>query len=94
LANLLATEQVSLGDVVCVDWNGNARGLTFARESEGAIIKPDLTLTAAAQLESEICDGRTVDTLTETRAVRKIEQVVAPAVAPVLAVQNRRSGKR
>jgi len=94
LANLLATEQVSLGDVVCVDWNGNARGLTFARESEGAIIKPDLTLTAAAQLESEICDGRTVDTLTETRAVRKIEQVAAPAVAPVLAVQNRRSGKR
>jgi ATP-dependent Clp protease ATP-binding subunit ClpB len=94
LANLLATEQVHLGDVVCVDWNGTAKGLTFARESEGAIVKPDLALPVAAGVESEISDGRTVDTLTDTQAVRKIEQVAAPAVAPALTVQNRRGGKR
>ena len=34
LANLLATEQVQLGDLVCIDWNSEQNGLTFVREGE------------------------------------------------------------
>jgi ATP-dependent Clp protease ATP-binding subunit ClpA len=34
LANLLATEQVHLGDLVCIDWNKGQDRLTFVREGE------------------------------------------------------------
>jgi ATP-dependent Clp protease ATP-binding subunit ClpB len=45
LANLLATEQVRLGDVLCVDWDSREDGLIFEREGEGAVIPTTLTLT-------------------------------------------------
>src|ERR1700719_3751754 len=44
LANLLATEQVHLGDLVRIDWDGQHNGLTFLREGEGALVQ-----TAAAE---------------------------------------------
>jgi ATP-dependent Clp protease ATP-binding subunit ClpB len=34
LANLLATDQVQLGDLVCIDWNSEQNRLTFVREGE------------------------------------------------------------
>src|SRR5437899_10500748 len=34
LANLLATEQVHLGDLICIDWNKDQDRLTFVREGE------------------------------------------------------------
>src|SRR6202021_911099 len=34
LANLLATEQVHLGDLVCIDWSKGNEGLSFVREGE------------------------------------------------------------
>src|ERR1700723_685425 len=37
LANLLATEQVQLGDLVRIDWDGQHELLTFVREGEGAL---------------------------------------------------------
>src|SRR6201987_585876 len=40
LANLLATEQVHIGDLVCIDWDGQHKELTFAREGEGALVTP------------------------------------------------------
>ena len=38
LANLLATEQVHLGDLVCIDWNKEQDCLTFIREGENLAI--------------------------------------------------------
>ena len=38
LASLLATEQVSLGDVVSIDWHGGELGLKFLKEAEGALV--------------------------------------------------------
>jgi ATP-dependent Clp protease ATP-binding subunit ClpA len=60
LASLLATEQVSLGDVISIDWHGGELGLTFLKEAEGALVPmaspaPD-RLTEAAAASS---DGRT-----------------------------------
>src|ERR1700726_2621384 len=39
LANLLATEQVHLGDLVCIDWDREHSQLTFIREGEGALVQ-------------------------------------------------------
>ena len=38
LASLLATEQVSLGDVISIDWSGAEMGLMFLKEAEAALI--------------------------------------------------------
>ncbi len=38
LANLLATEQVHLGDLICIDWNKEQDSLTFIREGENLAI--------------------------------------------------------
>ena len=41
LANLLATQQVRMGDLVRVDWDGLHKELTFVREHEGALVTPE-----------------------------------------------------
>jgi ATP-dependent Clp protease ATP-binding subunit ClpA len=49
LANLLATEQVHLGDLVCIDWNKEQDRLTFVREGENLAIptrKPEPVIPA------------------------------------------------
>ena len=38
LANLLATEQVRLGDVLCIDYDESRQVLLFEREGEGAVL--------------------------------------------------------
>jgi hypothetical protein len=49
LANLLATEQVKLGDVLTVDWDDSQQHLLFLREAEGALLpKPAPKLDLAA----------------------------------------------
>jgi ATP-dependent Clp protease ATP-binding subunit ClpB len=54
LANLLATEQIHFGDVLCIDWDAEQNALIFQRESEGAVIpvpavQGQKTSAAAAQ---------------------------------------------
>src|SRR5574340_1078923 len=55
LANLLATGQVSVGDVVRIDWDGSDERLVFCKEAEGAILpvtQPTLTeATLAAKAD-------------------------------------------
>jgi hypothetical protein len=38
LANLLATEQIRFGDMLVVDWDGEANCMAFHREGQGAAI--------------------------------------------------------
>ena len=57
LASLLATDQVRLGDVISIDWDGRENALTFLKEAEGAILpvsssSPD-SLTEAAAATSD-----------------------------------------
>jgi ATP-dependent Clp protease ATP-binding subunit ClpA len=51
LANLRATEQVSFGDMLVIDWNGKARHLSFQKEGEAAVapVAAKLVRRAAAQ---------------------------------------------
>src|SRR5881398_1949501 len=51
LANLLATEQVHLGDLICIDWSKEQERLTFVREGENLAMparKPEPALVAKA----------------------------------------------
>jgi ATP-dependent Clp protease ATP-binding subunit ClpB len=70
LASLLATEQVTLGDVISIDWDGTENGLTFIKEAEGALLPvvsrgPDPEKEAAAA----ISDGRELSYPAPTAAV-------------------------
>jgi ATP-dependent Clp protease ATP-binding subunit ClpA len=61
LANLLATEQIHIGDLICIDFNKLDTCLTFTREGENLsmpIRRPEpVTLLRAAQAKS----GKTVE---------------------------------
>jgi ATP-dependent Clp protease ATP-binding subunit ClpB len=51
LANLLATEQVHLGDLICIDWNKELSQLSFVREGENLALparKPEPAPAARA----------------------------------------------
>jgi ATP-dependent Clp protease ATP-binding subunit ClpB len=51
LANLLATEQVHLGDLLCIDWNKEQDCLTFIREGENLALparKPEPVVAVRA----------------------------------------------
>ena len=62
LANLLATDQVGLGDVVRVDWESQAGQLLFAKEAEGAVIPvPTPQARPAAAQAARASGGRPVE---------------------------------
>jgi len=61
LANLLATEQVHLGDLVCIDWNKEQDQLTFVREGENLAMparRPEAVLPVRAATAKS---GKSVD---------------------------------
>jgi ATP-dependent Clp protease ATP-binding subunit ClpB len=62
LANLLATEQVHIGDLICIDYDAKESCLTFTREGENLTMpvrrQEPVTLLRAAQAKS----GKTVET--------------------------------
>ena len=94
LANLLATEQVQLGDLVRIDWDGQHNLLTFVREGEGALVNnapPQLARGAAAE---EVRDGRSVDAPAEVVVEAKKSRAALPAATPVAAPQGRKKTER
>src|ERR1700745_2884456 len=62
LANLLATEQIHIGDLICIDFNKKESCLTFTREGENLTMpvrrQEPVTLLRATQAKS----GQTVET--------------------------------
>ncbi|MGC1904563.1 MAG: AAA family ATPase [Candidatus Acidiferrum sp.] len=67
LANLLATEQVHLGDLVCIDWDKSQDRLTFIREGENLAmpvrrLEPAIAPPRPVQARS----GKTIDAPTAT----------------------------
>jgi ATP-dependent Clp protease ATP-binding subunit ClpA len=92
LANLLATEQVHLGDLVCIDWDGGHSQLTFVREGEGALVQNQSEDAEHLAAGAEAKDGRKADIPAETIADGKKPRV-APA-APAAAPQARKKPER
>jgi ATP-dependent Clp protease ATP-binding subunit ClpB len=61
LANLLATEQVHLGDLVCIDWNKEQDSLTFTREGENLAIPARKVEPVAAARAVPAKSGKSAD---------------------------------
>jgi len=94
LANLLATEQVHLGDLVCIDWDREHSRLTFVREGEGALVQnqpPDNEEVAAG---AEAKDGRKADVPAEAVSEGKKPRVAPAAAGPGAAPQARKKPER
>src|ERR1700692_3594194 len=94
LAILLATEQVQLGDLVRIDWDGEHNLLTFVREGEGALVNnapPQLARPAAVE---EVRDGRSVDAPAEIVVEAKKSRAALPAATPAAAPQGRKKQER
>ena len=96
LANLLATQQVKVGDLVRVDWDGVHSELTFVREREGALITP---VGAEPELlgVSPKADGLAQETPIETVAEETSRPAALPATSPATAphpLQGRKKENR
>ena len=93
LANLLATEQVHLGDLVCIDWDREHSQLTFIREGEGALVQnhPDSEQIASG---AEAKDGRKAEIPAEAITEGKKPRTAPAAAAPAAAPQARKKPER
>src|SRR5882724_11648608 len=90
LANLLATEQVHLGDLVRIDWDGEHKQLSFVREGEGALVQTEPAAMEAKAAAAEMKDGRGADAPAEAVAEAKKTRAALPAAAPAAAPQARK----
>jgi ATP-dependent Clp protease ATP-binding subunit ClpA len=92
LASLLATNQVSLGDVLSIDWDRVENGLTFMKEAEGALVPmaspvPETLAEAAAA----ISDGRELSFPSPATAVEIAPTMAAQRALPVEKARNTKS---
>jgi len=94
LANLLATEQVHLGDLVRIDWDGKHHGLTFVREGEGALVGATPATLQEAAAVKEATDGRVTDAPTEVVLEGRKAKAALPAEIPAVAPQARKKNDR
>jgi ATP-dependent Clp protease ATP-binding subunit ClpA len=94
LANLLATDQVNLGDLVCIDWDKTNNRLTFVREGEGALVEPAARRAAAAAAGAEATDGKSASAPEEALAEEKKTRAAQPGAAPAAAPQSRKKQDR
>ncbi len=94
LANLLATEQVHLGDLVRVDWDGEHDLLTFVREGEGALVSNAPPLMVQAAAAGEVRDGKSVDAPTEAVTETRKSRAALPTATPAAAPQGRKKQDR
>ena len=60
VASLLATEQVHLGDMISVNWNGSENGLMFLKEAEGEAMPLDPSTHMEASAVAASSGGRHV----------------------------------
>jgi ATP-dependent Clp protease ATP-binding subunit ClpB len=61
LANLLATEQVHLGDLVCIDWDKSQDRLTFIREGENLAMPARRLEPAVAPKPVQARSGKSIE---------------------------------
>ena len=93
LANLLATQQVRVGDLVRVDWDGVHNELTFAREREGALVSSAGTQPDTAEAAPNK-DGLGKETPIEAVAEETARRPALPAAAPAAAPQPSKAASK
>jgi ribosomal protein L21E len=96
LANLLATQQVKVGDLVRIDWDGVHKELTFVRESQGALLMVEQQTEEAAAV---VANDEGLGKMAPAEAIAAETKMVPalPAVGQAVArtpAQNRKKGER
>lgn len=84
LANLLATQQVRVGDLVRVDWDGVHNELTFVREREGALVNTESgaeECVAAAPDADGLGKGTPIEAISEDAGRPSAMPAASPAAA-------------
>ena len=94
LANLLATDQVNLGDLVCIDWDQSHNQLTFVREGEGALVESASKKADSAAAAAEAKDGKSADTPAEVVAEDRKSRAAQPSGTPAASPQGRKKQDR
>src|SRR5689334_4531106 len=94
LANLLATDQVSLGDLICIDWNKIHKQLTFVREGEGALVQAATQGAGGLAAAAEAKDGKSASAPEETVAEEKKSRAAQPGGGASAAPQSRKKQDR
>jgi ATP-dependent Clp protease ATP-binding subunit ClpB len=91
LASLLATEQICLGDMLVVDWDGKSTHLSFQKEGDGAVVPAAArsARNAGAQI-ARATGGRAV----EAPVSVIVREAKAPAALPSAAPAPVASGRR
>src|ERR1700752_2338721 len=79
LANLLATEQIRLGDMLVIDWDGNSSHLSFQKEGEGAVLPATAKLVRGAGVQiARATGGKVIEAPTQV----VVREAKAPAALP------------
>src|SRR2546429_541228 len=94
LANLLATDQVNLANLVRIDWDKSHDRLTFVREGEGALVEPAAKRAGAAAAGAGATDGKSASAPEEAVAEEKKSRAAQPGGAPSAAAQGRKKQDR
>jgi ATP-dependent Clp protease ATP-binding subunit ClpB len=94
LANLLATDQVNLGDLVCIDWDQSRSGLTFVREGEGALIRNPMSQAGDVVDAVEGKDGKANDAPAEAIKEERKSRAAQPSGGPAVIPQARKKQDR
>lgn len=93
LANLLATRQVSVGDLVRIDWDGVHKELTFVRESQGALLLVEPTVETAVAVGASD-EGLGTDAPAEAVTQMPKALPALPAAGQAVARQSLQNRKR
>src|SRR5439155_1103231 len=88
------TDQVNLGDLVCIDWDKTHNRLTFVREGEGALVEAAAKRAGAAAAGAEATDGKFASAPEETVTEEKKTRAAQPGAAPAAAPQSRKKQDR
>ena len=75
LANLLATDQIHLGDLVCIDWERDQDQLTFVREGENLAMPARRLEPAPPPRLAKAQSGKTAEAPTSTNATEPMPRV-------------------
>ncbi len=89
LANLLATEQVKLGDLLCIHWDGDEGSLVFEREGEGAVVPVPAVMPQVAAQAVSASGGRAVEVPSQAVAREAQAPASVPPASPVAASRRK-----
>jgi len=94
LANLLATSQVHLGDLLCIDWDEREQRLVFEKEGEGAVlpVAPPAAAAAAAAQSAKATGGKPAEG-PPAIAAREAKAPIAVPLSPLPAPASRRKNE-